>query len=121
MEEVNTKTGRPNKLKVLYQKTVRILEEKIPKKLQRQNKLVPYQANFVEEHLKEVRKCNANFDYHWLAYISKGTQPAMNAEQRREERMNKFDVEFETKMRLEQARFERRRLELEMHMKELET
>ena len=35
--------------------------------------------------------------------------------------MNKFDVEFETKVRLEQARFERRRLELEMQMKELET
>ena len=35
--------------------------------------------------------------------------------------MKKFDIEFETKMRLEQARFERRRLELEMQMKELET
>ena len=104
-------------------------------------------------------------DYHWLAYISKGTQPEMNAEQsnatqavndsesnnnyptdnpvaqtvqngatvsgqerenvsetssakqRREERMKKFDIEFKTKMRLEQARFERRRLELEMQMK----
>ena len=44
-----------------------------------------------------------------------------SAKQRREERMKKFDIEFETKMRLEQARFERRRLELEMKMKELET
>ena len=35
--------------------------------------------------------------------------------------MKKFDIEFETKMRLEQARFERRRLELEMQMKELES
>ena len=35
--------------------------------------------------------------------------------------MKKFDVEFETKTRLEQARFERRRLELKMQMKELET
>ena len=35
--------------------------------------------------------------------------------------MKKFDIEFETKMRLEKARFERRRLELEMQMKELET
>ena len=125
--------------------------------------------NFVEEHLKEARKCKASLDYHWLSYISKGTQPAMDAEQsnatqavndseshnnyptdspvaqtvqngatasgqetenvsetssakqRREERMKKFDIEFETKMRLEQARFERRRLELEMQMKELET
>ena len=33
----------------------------------------------------------------------------------------KHDIEFETKMRLEQARFERRRLELENQMKELET
>ena len=44
-----------------------------------------------------------------------------SAKQRREERMKKFDIEFEKKMRLEQARFERRRLELEMQMKELET
>ena len=91
LEEVNTKTGigykiiedsdRPNKLKVVYQKTVHLLEEEIPKQLQRRNKLVPYQANFVEEHLKEARKCKASLDYHWLAYISKGTQPEMNAEQ----------------------------------------
>ena len=39
-----------------------------------------YQANFVEEHLKEERMCKASLDYYWLAYISKGTQPAMNAE-----------------------------------------
>ena len=130
---------------------------------------MPHQANFVEEHLKEARKCKASLDYHWLAYMSKGTPPEMNAEQsnstqavndsesnnnypmdipaaqtvqnvatasgqktenasetssakqRSEERMKKFDIEFETKMRLEQARFERRRLELEMQMKELET
>ena len=44
-----------------------------------------------------------------------------SAKQRREERMKKFDIEFETKMRLEQARFERRKLELEMQKKELET
>ena len=35
--------------------------------------------------------------------------------------MKKFDIKFETKMRLEQARFERKRLELEMQMKELDT
>ena len=35
--------------------------------------------------------------------------------------MKKFDIEIETNMRLEQTRFERRRLELEMQMKELET
>ena len=131
----------------------------------RRNRLVPYQANFFEEHLKEARKCKASLNYHWLAYISKGTQPEMNAEQRnatqavndsesnnnyptdnpiaqtvqkgatgsgqgtenvsetssakqrREERMKKFDIEFETKMRLEQARFERRKLELELEIK----
>ena len=44
-----------------------------------------------------------------------------SAKQRREERMEKFDTEFETKTRLEQARFERRKLELKMQMKELET
>ena len=178
LEEFNTKrslgykiiedSDRPNKLKVLYQQTVHFLEEEIPKQLQRRNKLVPYQANFVEEHLKEARKCKASLDYHWLSYISEGTQPELNAEQsnatqavndsesnnyptdnpvarkvqngataggqetenasetssakqRREERMNKFDIEFATKMRLEQARFERRRLELEIQMKELET
>ena len=53
----------------------------MPKQLQRQNKLAPYPTSFVEEHLKEARKCKASLDYHWLAYISKGTQPAMNAEQ----------------------------------------
>ena len=53
LEEVNTKTGirykiiedsdRPNKLKVLYQQTVHLLEEEIPKQLQRRQatKLVP--------------------------------------------------------------------------------
>ena len=35
--------------------------------------------------------------------------------------MKKLDVEFETNMRLEQAWFKRRRLELEMQMKEPET
>ena len=35
--------------------------------------------------------------------------------------MKKFDIVFETKRRLEQARFECRRLELEMQMKKLET
>ena len=35
--------------------------------------------------------------------------------------MEKFDMNYETKMRLEQARFERRRLELEIQIKELET
>ena len=44
-----------------------------------------------------------------------------SAKQRREERMKKLDIENDTKMRLEQAHFERRRLELEMQMKELET
>ena len=150
---------------VLYQQTVHLLEEEKPKQLQLRIKLVPYQANFVEEDLKEATKCKASSDYHWLAYISKGTQPAMNAEQsnttqaatdsgsnnnyptdnpdaqtmqngatasgqdtknvsetssakqKREERMKKFDIEFETKMQLEQARFEWRNLELEMQMK----
>ena len=67
VEEVNSKTGigykliedsdRPNKMKVLYQQTVHLIEEEVPKQLQRRNKLVPYQADFVEEHLKEARKC----------------------------------------------------------------
>ena len=91
LEEVNTKTGighkiiedsdRPNKLKVIYQQTVQLLEKEITKQLQRQNKLSPYPASFVEEYLKEPRKCKASLDSHWLGYISKGTQPAMKAEQ----------------------------------------
>ena len=91
MEEVNTKTGsgkkiiedsdRPNKLKVLYQKTVQLLEEEIPKQLQLRIKLAPYKANFVEEYLKGARNFKASWDYHRLTYITKGTQPAMNAEQ----------------------------------------
>ena len=43
-----------------------------------------------------------------------------SAKQRREEMMKKFDIEFKTKVRLEKARFEKKRLELEMQMKELE-
>ena len=35
--------------------------------------------------------------------------------------MKKFDVEFETKVQLEHARFNRGKLELEMQTKELET
>ena len=38
-------------------------------------------STFFEEHLKEARKCKASLDYHWLAYISKGTQPTNYAEQ----------------------------------------
>ena len=44
-----------------------------------------------------------------------------SAKQKREEKMKKTDIDFATKMRLEQARFERRKLELEMQMKEPET
>ena len=44
-----------------------------------------------------------------------------SAKQRREERMMKFDIECETMMWLEQGRFERRKLELEMQMKEPKT
>ena len=71
VDEVNIKTGngykiiedsdRPNKLKVLFQQTVHPLEEKLPKQLQRRNKLVPYQANFVEEHLKKSKKAQSKF------------------------------------------------------------
>ena len=52
VEEVNTKTGigykiiegsdQPNKLKLLYQQTVHILEDEIPKQLQHRKKIVPY-------------------------------------------------------------------------------
>ena len=44
-----------------------------------------------------------------------------SAKQRREARMKNFDIDFETKKQLDQARFEWRKLELEMQMKELET
>ena len=129
---------------------------------------MPNQTIFVEEHLKESRKCKASLDYHSLAYISKGTQPAMNAEQSKTtqavndtesnqnyptgnpvaqtvpngatasgqetenvsetssakqrcgEMMKKFEIKFETEMRIEHARFGWRRLELEMLMKEQE-
>ena len=161
-------SNRPSKLKVLYQQTVHLLEEEIPKQLQRQNKLAPYPTNFVEDHPKQARKCKASLDYHWLAHIGKGIQPQKNAEKsnttpavndsgattitqrttqlikqykkeqqqaakirrmfpkhrqqsKDEERMKKFNIQFETKMLLEQARFERRNLKLEMQMKELET
>ena len=44
-----------------------------------------------------------------------------SAKQKREEKMKKFDIELKTKIQLERAMFERRRLELEMQMKELES
>ena len=40
---------------------------------------------------------------------------------KREEKMKIFVINFETKMQLEQPRFEQRKLELEMQLKELET
>ena len=43
------------------------------------------------------------------------------AKQKRGKRMKNFDMDFQTKMQLEQVRFQWRKLELEMHMKELET
>ena len=92
MEEVNTKRRLgykviedsvwPNKLKVLRQQTAHVLEEKIHKQLQRRTKLVPCHTIFVEENVKEEINWKASLDYYWLAYISKGTQPAMKAEQR---------------------------------------
>ena len=45
----------------------------------------------------------------------------ISAKQRREERMIKFDIFVKAKMRLEQARFEQRNLELELRMKKRET
>ena len=67
VQKINTKTGvgckiiedsdRPNKLKVLYQQDVHLLEEEIPKQLQHQNKLAPHPTVFVEGHLKAARKC----------------------------------------------------------------
>ena len=42
------------------------------------------------------------------------------AKQRRYGRVKKIDIEFETKLQLEQAKFERRKLELEMHINDLE-
>ena len=169
MEEFKTLHGYKvnedsDQIKKLRSSTNRLITFK--KKFSRK-KLLPYQANFVEEHLKEARLRKASSDNHWLAHVSKGTQPAMNAEQssrtqavndsnnnyptqnpvsqtlingatsshqelenisktssakqRREERMKKFHNEIETEMRLEQAQFERRKLKLEMQVKDLET
>ena len=74
VEEVNTKTAisykiiedsdQPNKLKAFSQETVHLLEDGKRKQLQRRSKLLPYQAIFVEEHLKEARMCKASLDYH---------------------------------------------------------
>ena len=49
--------------------------------MQRRNQLAPYPTNLLEEQLQQARECKANLDIHWLAYISKGTQPVMNTEQ----------------------------------------
>ena len=65
VDEVNTKrrlgqriiadSDRPNKLKVLYQQTVHLLEEEIPKQLQRRNQLAPHPTNLLEEQLQQTR------------------------------------------------------------------
>ena len=44
-----------------------------------------------------------------------------SAKQSNEERMAKFEIEFKTNTQLEQVQFERRKLELERQMKELDT
>ena len=74
MNEIDTTKQRSSQ-------TVRLPEKEIPKQLQLRSKLRPYRANLYEEQLKEARKCKTSLDYHCLKYISKGTQPAMNAEQ----------------------------------------
>ena len=53
--------------------------------------------------------------------VTENVSETSSAKQRCQERMKKFYIEFETKMRLEQAWFEWRKLELEIQMKELET
>ena len=92
VEEVNTKrslgykliedSDLSNKLKVLFQQIVHLLEEELHKQFQRCNKFAPYPENSVEEHLQQATDFQAALDVHWLAYISKGTQPSMNTGQR---------------------------------------
>ena len=86
VEEVNTKqrlgykiieeSDRPNKLKVLYQQTAHLLEEKLPKQQKHRNELASYPTSFVKEHLKEARKCKASLNCIqntsiWLQYVDK--------------------------------------------------
>ena len=52
---------------------------------------------------------------------TKSVSETSSAKQKCEESMKKFDVIFENKMGLEQSRFERRKLELEMQINELKT
>ena len=54
-------------------------------------------------------------------YDTENVSETSSAKQRREEGMKNFDFEFKTKLRLKQARFERRKLELEMQTKKLKS
>ena len=116
---------------------------RIFKQLQRRSKPVLFPADFVEEQLNQAKEFKANLHINWLAYLSKGKQPELNvgkttrlkhrtkveynnysihntAKQRREERMKKFDIDFEKKLQLEKACLERRKLEPQKLMKEYE-
>ena len=180
VEEFNTKTGidykiiedsdHPNKLRVLYQQAVYLLEEKIRKQLQRQNKNCTLPNKFrwrTSEWSKEVQSkfgpslaCIYKQKYatsnefrtkqnSWSSELQREqqkyptdnpvTQTVQNgattrgqetenvsetssAKQRREEMINKLISNLKPRsMQLEQARFEQRRLELEMQLKETET
>ena len=67
-----------------------------------------------------AEECFANI-VRKASQTSENASETSSAKQRREEKMKKFDVEFETKMRIEQAGFGRKKLELEIQKKELET
>ena len=44
------------------------------------NKITPYPAVFVEDHIGNASKSEIIFDNNWLAKLNKTTQPAMSAE-----------------------------------------
>ena len=55
------------------------------------------------------------------AHNAKKSPKASSVKQKRNERMKKFDIDFETRLQLEQALSKRRKLEKETHLKDIET
>ena len=59
-------SNRPNKVKVIYQQIVRILEEEIPQQLQLRNKLESLSQKFIQEQIRQTRECRAELEFNSL-------------------------------------------------------
>ena len=127
-EEVNSKRSlgykllgdldQPNKLKVLYQHSVHLLEDEIPKELQPQRFACHLHKRFCLGTSERNKGAQSEFGL-LLSWIYK--QQHANKEERRAKQRNSSKIDFESKLWLERAQLEQRKPKLEMQMKALET